>query len=110
MEKLAYPTYIIETKEHINLEIKNLTEKITQNLLKNITLHSPTNISKDLQNCVQAAINYKYILYIHWQRFRESAIKSVLNHQIQVVRDLFLTYRKYEWTNFLCILASNGED
>lgn len=91
-----------------NLEIKNLAEKITQNILKNSILHSPYR--KDLPNFIQVAINYKRRLRTHWKSTRDPATKSALNPQIQEVRDLFHTFREDDWTNFWDTLASNEED
>lgn len=83
-------THIIQSKEHIDLEIKKLTEKIMQDILKNTTFFFPLNSNKDLLSYIQiqAAINYKWRLRSHWQPTRDPANKPVLNRQTQVVRDL----------------------
>lgn len=71
-------------------------------VLKNhTTTLSSTDHRKDLPSFIRSHISLKRQIRAQWQRTHDFDIKSSLNRQTSLVRDLLHSYRNDEWTNFL---------
>lgn len=101
MKLTTLPSPNITNPKEIEKSIENLTRIISTTISNNTSTSSPTNHSKILPKRIQIAITQKRRLRAQWQRSRDPTIKTALNKQTSIVRELLSSYRDDEWSSFI---------
>ncbi|KAL5233364.1 hypothetical protein ACI65C_000774 [Semiaphis heraclei] len=91
----------LSTEDQINSAIQIITDFISENVKSNSVTHNPSDRKSDLPPVIRSQIIKKRKLRSIWQRTRNPAIKTLLNHQTRLVSDLLHSNREEEWSNFL---------
>ncbi|KAL5243957.1 hypothetical protein ACI65C_011367 [Semiaphis heraclei] len=68
-----------------------------------------TDRKSDLQPVIRSQIIKKRKLRSIWQRTRNPAIKTLLNHQTRLVSDLLHSNHEEQWSNFLCSIEPSAQ-
>lgn len=97
----------ISTISEIDNSITTITNIFSTVLEKHTTIHDSTTRTKELPRSIKNEIKTKRRLRTQWQRLRDPAIKTLLNRQTNLVRDLLHSYRENEWSNFIGTIDNN---
>lgn len=96
------------SQEHLDASIYALSNTILSNLAKNSSLSNQDDKKHDLPIYIRNHISTKRKLRSAWQRTRDPAIKSLFNKQSALVKDLLLSHKDDQWTNFLSSIDNSS--
>lgn len=101
MKLKTLPSPNITNPKEIEKSIEYLTRIISTTISNNTSTSSPINHNKILPKRIQIAITQKRTLRAQWQRSRDPTIKTALNKQTSIVRELLSSHRDNEWSSFI---------